>query len=85
MRPELRERVEQAARELDYQPHTAAQTMARGHSNSVGLIVNDITDPFFAAVAAGADTGAVTEGAPARTRLRTRVCGKSFSIPKPPA
>ena len=62
VRPELRERVEQAARELDYQPHTAAQTMARGHSNSVGLIVNDITDPFFAAVAAGVTQAASRYG-----------------------
>lgn len=62
VRPELRDRVVRAARELAYQPHAAAQTMARGQANSLGLLVNDITDPFFAAVAAGVTAAAARQG-----------------------
>ena len=62
VRPELREQVLAAARELDYLPHAAAQTMARGHSNSLGLLVNDIADPHFASIAAGVTTAAAAQG-----------------------
>ena len=62
VRPELRERVLAAARELDYLPHAAAQTMARGHSNSLGLLVNDIADPHFASIAAGVTSAAAAQG-----------------------
>ncbi len=58
VRPELQARVEQAARELDYQPHAAAQTMARGRSNSLSLLVNDIGDPYFASIASGVASAA---------------------------
>lgn len=53
VRPELRERVLAAARELEYLPHAAAQTMARGTSNTLGLLVNEISDPYFASIASG--------------------------------
>ena len=49
----LRERVLRAAAELGYTPNPHAQAMARGRSNLVGLIVQDIADPYFAAIAAG--------------------------------
>jgi LacI family transcriptional regulator len=51
--PELQERVFQAARRLNYTPNAAAQAVARGHTNVVGLIVQDISDPYFSAIAAG--------------------------------
>ena len=50
---ELRDRVLDAAAALGYAPNSYAQAMARGRTNVVGLIVHDIVDPFFAAVAAG--------------------------------
>ncbi|MCW2904315.1 MAG: transcriptional regulator, LacI family [Streptosporangiaceae bacterium] len=50
----LRERVELAAAELGYQPNATAQTLARGSSNVIGLVVHDLTDPYFAALAGGA-------------------------------
>lgn len=58
VRPELRDRVLAAARELAYVPHAAAQTMARGHSNSLGLLVNEIADPHFSSIAAGVTNAA---------------------------
>lgn len=62
VRPESRERVLAAARELNYLPHAAAQTMARGHSNTLGLLVNEIADPYFSSIAAGVTSVAADQG-----------------------
>ncbi|WP_232547638.1 LacI family DNA-binding transcriptional regulator [Propioniciclava soli] len=48
---ELRERVLASARALGYAPDANAQAMARGTTRAVGVIVHDLTDPYFAAVA----------------------------------
>lgn len=52
--PAYRDRVLRAAQELQYTPNLSAQAVARGRSNSIGLVVADIVDPYFAAIAAGA-------------------------------
>lgn len=51
--PALRAKVEAAARELGYEPNFHAQSLGRARSNLVGLVVHDIADPYFAAIAAG--------------------------------
>jgi LacI family transcriptional regulator len=48
-----RQRVLDAAAKLDYRPNRTAQAVARGTSNTVTLVVSDISDPFFSAIAAG--------------------------------
>jgi LacI family transcriptional regulator len=48
-----RERVAEAARTLGYQRNELAATMITGRSNTVGLVVADIENPFFAAAARG--------------------------------
>ncbi|MEW9549413.1 LacI family DNA-binding transcriptional regulator [Nonomuraea sp. NPDC050783] len=58
----LRARVEQAAVELGYRANIAAQTLARGASNVIGIVVHDLTDPYFAALADGAMRAAATQG-----------------------
>ena len=50
----LRARVLAAAEELSYVSNAPAQALARASSTVVGLIVHDVADPYFAAVAAGA-------------------------------
>ncbi|MFC4531874.1 LacI family DNA-binding transcriptional regulator [Sphaerisporangium dianthi] len=50
----LRTRVESSAAKLGYRVDAAAQTLARGASNVVGVIIQDLTDPYFAAIADGA-------------------------------
>lgn len=50
---ELRVVVLQAAEELGYSPNLHAQAVARGTSSTVGLIVHDIADPYFSAIASG--------------------------------
>ncbi|MER7501727.1 LacI family DNA-binding transcriptional regulator [Nonomuraea pusilla] len=58
----LRARVERAADELGYRANIAAQTLARGASNVIGIVVHDLTDPYFAALADGAMRAAEGEG-----------------------
>ena len=58
VRDDLQQRVLVAAKKLNYAPTVAAQAVARGQSDVVGLIVHDISDPFFASIAAGAMTTA---------------------------
>lgn len=53
VRSELADRVLAAAHDLRYSPNAAAQAMSRGRTSSIGLIVQDIADPFAASVAAG--------------------------------
>jgi len=52
---ELRERVFAAMRELNYAPNAAARMLTLKRSNTIGLIVSDIRNPFFASVARGVE------------------------------
>ncbi|MEV0269110.1 LacI family DNA-binding transcriptional regulator [Hamadaea sp. NPDC050747] len=54
VREELRARVLAEANRLRYVSHAPAQALARATTSIVGLIVHDIADPYFAAIAAGA-------------------------------
>jgi LacI family transcriptional regulator len=47
VRPETEGRVLWAAKELGYLPNSAARSLAVGHSAIFGLIVPDISNPFF--------------------------------------
>jgi DNA-binding LacI/PurR family transcriptional regulator len=52
---ELRERVMAAMRELQFEPNAAARMLSLKRSNTIGLIVSDIRNPFFASVARGVE------------------------------
>jgi LacI family transcriptional regulator len=52
-RPELQERVREAAVALGYTPNAQAQALAKSSTNVVGILVHDIEDPYFAAIANG--------------------------------
>lgn len=45
--------VHKAIAELGFEPNTAAQSLKRQRSHSIGLIVPDLQNPFFAQVAEG--------------------------------
>lgn len=62
VRPELAQRVEAAAAKLRYVPDATAQAMARGRNTSLGLIVHDISDPYFSAIADAVVRRAEAEG-----------------------
>jgi LacI family transcriptional regulator len=59
---ELRERVLTAMRELDYEPNAAARMLSLKRSETLGLIVADIRNPFFASVARGVEDVAQEHG-----------------------
>lgn len=54
------ETILRAARELGYQPNSAARTLRSGRSRLVVLAVPDVSNPYFAAVLQGAEQGART-------------------------
>jgi LacI family transcriptional regulator len=58
----LRDKVLEAAVELNYTPNAAAQAMVRGHVDMVGVVVSDIADPYFSSIAAGVIQRAEDEG-----------------------
>ena len=48
-----RQRVLQCIATLDFEPNTAARSLKRQLSSSIGLIMPDLQNPFFASVASG--------------------------------
>lgn len=54
VRPELRDKVAAAAGALRYTPNAHAQALAGSTTASVGVVLHDISDPYFAGVAGGA-------------------------------
>lgn len=57
-----RERVLAAAHDLNYAPSALAQAMVRGGTRTVGVIVGDSTDPYFAAIVRGVEDVARASG-----------------------
>jgi len=55
---DIAERVRQAADSLGYIPNAQAQGLAKSSSGLIGLIVHDIADPYFAAIARGVQEAA---------------------------
>ena len=53
--PDTRARVIEAIKKLDYVPNSLARGLATSHSNVIGLIIPDITNPFFSYVARGCE------------------------------
>jgi DNA-binding LacI/PurR family transcriptional regulator len=54
--------VRQAASELGYRPNLAARTLRTGVARTVGLVVPDITNPFFGRMMRGAQRAAQQAG-----------------------
>ncbi len=57
-----RERVLHAARELDYVPNALARGLIKSQVPVVGVIVHDITDPYFAEIVRGVEDAASDSG-----------------------
>lgn len=60
--PQLRERVLAAAEQVGYAPNALARGLVSRSSRLIGVIVSDITNPYFAAIARGADDVASRAG-----------------------
>nr|WP_123506554.1 LacI family DNA-binding transcriptional regulator [Frondihabitans sp. PhB188] len=55
-------RVQSAIRELGFIRNDAARQLRAGHSNAIGLVILDVTNPFFTDVARGAQQHAASFG-----------------------
>ncbi|MGA5299799.1 LacI family DNA-binding transcriptional regulator [Nucisporomicrobium flavum] len=58
----LRERVLAAVAELEFVPNANAQQLARAHRTAVGVIVHDVSDPYFAEITRGLQRVATDHG-----------------------
>lgn len=62
VRPEMRRRVEQAMRELDYHPNQIARSLKTRSTKTLGTIISDITNPFYPQLVRGAEDAALEHG-----------------------
>lgn len=92
-----RARVLRAAQELGYRPNALARSLARKASRTIGVHINDITNPYMASVYAalaaaaeqagydlllGAGTGPLSSESPLVNTLRAhQVCGLLLESP----
>lgn len=55
-------RIEDAIKKTHYQRNTLARRLSKGGSETIGLVIPDITNPFFAQLADAAEAAAASHG-----------------------
>jgi LacI family transcriptional regulator len=60
--PATRDRVLEAAERLQYRPNNVARALSAGRTDSIGLVVPDITNPFFGELARALETAVAPAG-----------------------
>lgn len=58
----LRQRVEAAIQKLSYRPNLLARSLAKRRTHTIGIVVPDISNPFFPLVVRGAEDAAQKHG-----------------------
>jgi LacI family transcriptional regulator len=58
----LRQKILRAARDLGYRPNRAAQAMRTGQTQAIGLVLPDLTNPFFPELAQSVESTARKAG-----------------------
>lgn len=59
--PELKERVQQAIAEIGYRPNVVASQLKLGRTHLIGLVIPDISNPFYTDIVANVQTFARAE------------------------
>jgi LacI family transcriptional regulator len=59
---EIKARVDRAAAELNYVPNLLARSLRSHRTNTLALVLSDVTNPFWTTVARGAEDAASREG-----------------------
>lgn len=72
----LRKRVLKAVAQLGYRPNLSARRLRSQHSQTVGLIVSDIRNPFFTAVSRAVEDAAYRAG------MRVILCNADENLEK---
>jgi len=62
IKPETRAEILRIAEEMNYRPSSIARGLATQHTGTLGLVVPDVANPFFAEVARGAEREAYAAG-----------------------
>jgi len=60
--PESRDRVAAAVAHLDFKPNAQARALRSAHTQTIGLLVSDIRNPFFADLAHAVEQAALEAG-----------------------
>jgi LacI family transcriptional regulator len=60
--PATSQRIDKAIKALDYKPNPHARRLSRGRSDTIGLVIPEIDNPFFAKLAAAAEREAEAAG-----------------------
>ena len=60
--PGTRRRVEAAIEELGYRPNPIAQSLKSRRTRAIGMVISDITNPFFPEMVRGAEDAALARG-----------------------
>ena len=55
-------RIDEAIRQLNYRPNPHARSLSLGRSESIGFVIPDIANPFFARLAAAVELAAADHG-----------------------
>jgi len=76
MRPETKRRVLTAIKELDYTPVKAARALRYQRTHSIGVLVPDISNPFFSLLARGVEKAAFAKG------YSILICDSNHSVEK---
>src|SRR5476651_2522116 len=56
----MRQKILRAAQDLGYRPNRAAQAMRTGQTQAIGLVLPDLTNPFFPELAQAVENTART-------------------------
>jgi LacI family transcriptional regulator len=80
VKAEYRDRVLAAAARLGYTANIPAQAVARGASTTIALVVSDISDPYFAAIAAGVIRAAEAQGLVVTIAVTDRVATREIEL-----
>ncbi len=60
--PETRQRVLNAMAELNYRPNALARSLRQGKTNTIGLVLPDSANPFFAEISRSIEDAAFNKG-----------------------
>jgi len=60
--PETKRRVLEVMKKIKYQPNLLARSLATGRTNTIGLVISDIRNPFYPELVQGVEELAVKSG-----------------------
>jgi LacI family transcriptional regulator len=60
--PELTEKVQRAIEAMGFRPHAGARGLRLGRTHIIGMVLQDITNPFFVEVMRGVEEEAIKNG-----------------------